>query len=119
MFLTIVRIFPNPVEMDAVRGFLSALLRPVCMQQGCLGCSVAAESDPDAIVLIETWESEKDLVHRLQSDGYAKVLATMEMSTRKPEVLIYEVVNRHGMESIEKVRIVPEEEYPLNHGGAR
>jgi quinol monooxygenase YgiN len=119
MFLTIVRIFPNADKTDSLRGFLSSLLRPVRMQLGCLGCSLSAESDPDALVIIEAWESEKDLVHRLQSDGYAKVLATMEMSTRKPEVLIYEVVNKQGMESIERVRMVPEEEYPLNHGGAR
>jgi quinol monooxygenase YgiN len=106
MFLTIVRIFPNAAEKDTVRGFLEALLRPVCVQLGCLGCSLAVESDPDALVLIETWESEKDLVHRLRSDAYAKVLATMEMSIKKPEVFIYEVVNQHGLESIERVRMV-------------
>jgi quinol monooxygenase YgiN len=106
MFLTIVRIFPNPDEKETIRGFLGALLRPVCAQLGCLGCSLAIESDPEALVLIETWESEKDLVHRLQSDGYAKVLATMELSIKKPQVIIYEVVSQHGMESIEKVRTV-------------
>jgi len=106
MYLTIVRIFPNADEQEAIRGFLSALLRPVCAQLGCLGCSLAVESDPDALVLTETWESERDLVRRLQSEGYAKVLATMEMSTKKPEVLIYEVVSQHGLESIEGVRIV-------------
>ena len=113
MFLTIVRIFPNADEKNTIRGFLGALLRPVCVQLGCLGCTLAMESDPDALVLIETWESEKDLVRRLQSDGFAKVLATMETSTKKPEVFIYEVVDQHGLESIEKVRMLPQEENPF------
>ena len=113
MYLTIVRIFPNADEKNTIQGFLGALLRPVCVQLGCLGCTLAMESDPDALVLIETWESEKDLVRRLQSDGFAKVLATMETSTKKPEVFIYEVVDQHGLESIEKVRMLPQEENPF------
>ncbi|MBP1648103.1 MAG: Antibiotic biosynthesis monooxygenase [Bacteroidetes bacterium] len=113
MYLTIVRIFPNADEKNTIQGFLGALLRPVCVQLGCLGCTLARESDPDALVLIETWESEKDLVRRLQSDGFAKVLATMETSTKKPEVFIYEVVDQHGLESIEKVRMLPQEENPF------
>ena len=112
MFLTIVRIFPTAKEKEAIRGFLGALVRPVCMQAGCLGCSLAMESDPDALVLTETWESEEHLVRRLQSDGYAKVLATMEMSIKKPEVFIYEVVSHHGLESIEKARMVSREGNP-------
>jgi quinol monooxygenase YgiN len=111
MFLTIVRIFPTAKEKEAIRGFLGALVRPVCMQRGCLGCSLALESDPDALVLTETWESEEYLVRRLQSDGYAKVLATMEMSIKRPEVFIYEVVHRHGLESIERIRMVSKEDH--------
>lgn len=113
MYLTIVRIFPNAEEKEAVRGFLSTLLRPVLAQSGCLGSSLAVESDPDALVLLETWESEADLVRRFQSDGYARVLATMEMSIRKPEVFIYEVVNQQGLESIERVRMIHREENPI------
>jgi quinol monooxygenase YgiN len=112
MFLTIVRIFPFANEREAVRGFLGALLRPVSMQRGCLGCSLSIELDPDALLLIETWESKEDLLRRLQSDGYANVLATMEMSTKKPEVSIYEVVNHDGLELIESVRMARKEEFP-------
>ena len=112
MFLTIVRIFPSANEKEAVRGFLGALLRPVRAQPGCLGCSLSTEMDPDALVLSESWDSEKDLVRRLQSTGYAKVLATMEMSMRKPEVFIYEVVRQNGLELIERVRMAAIGENP-------
>ena len=113
MFLTIVRIFPSANEKEAVRGFLGALVRPVRAQLGCLNCSLSTEFDPDALVLSETWESEKDLVRRLRSAGYAKVLAAMEMSMRKPEVFIYEVVHHNGLEVIEKVRMAAMGEDPV------
>ena len=112
MFLTVVRIFPCPNEKETVQGFLGALLRPVRAQLGCLGCSLTVELDPDALVLIETWASEKDLVRRLQSDGYAKVLATMEMSLRKPDVFICEIVNQEGLELIERVRMATMDGFP-------
>jgi quinol monooxygenase YgiN len=113
MFLTIVRIFPSANEREAVRGYLGTLLRSVRAQPGCLGCSLSTESDPEALVLSESWESEKDLVRRLQSTGYAKILATMEMSIRKPEVFIYEVVHQHGLELIEKIRMATMGETPV------
>lgn len=113
MFLTIVRIFPCPNEKEAVRGFLGDLLRPIRAQLGCLGCSLSTELDPDALVLIETWASEKDLLRRFQSDGYAKVLATMEMSVKKPDVFIYEVVNQEGLELIERVRMATMDGVPF------
>ena len=112
MFLTIVRIFPSAKERETVRGFLGALVRPVRAQPGCLDCSLSTELDTDALVLSESWDSEKDLVRRLQSTGYAKVLATMEMSVRKPEVFIFEVVHQHGLELIEKIRMATMGETP-------
>jgi quinol monooxygenase YgiN len=112
MFLTIVRIFPSAKEREAVRGYLGALLRSVRAQPGCIDCSLSTELDPDALVLSESWEAKKDLVRRLQSAGYAKVLATMEMSVRKPEVFIYEVVRQNGLEFIENVRMAAIGENP-------
>jgi quinol monooxygenase YgiN len=112
MFLSIVRIFPSVNEREAVRGYLGALLRPVRAQPGCLDCSLGSEFDPDALVLSESWETEKDLVRRLQSTAYAKVLETMEMSIRKPEVFIYEIVRQHGLEFIESIRMAAIGENP-------
>ena len=105
MYLTMVRIFPHAGDKEKLRGFLARILGPTRVQPGCLGCSLASESEPDALLYMETWESEADLVRRLQSDGYASVVATMELSTRKPEVYVYEVLNRQGLELIERVRV--------------
>jgi len=104
MYLTMVRIFPHADEMEEVRGFLAGILGPTRVQPGCLGCTLATESDPDALLYMESWQSKDDLLRRLQSDEYAKILATMELSAMKPEVCVYEVINQQGLEMIEKVR---------------
>jgi len=104
MFLTMVRIYPSADEIEAIRGFLVGLLGPTRVQPGCLGCTLATESEPEALLYTEIWESKADLLHRLQSENYSKVLATMELSTRKPDLCVYEVIDQHGMELIENVR---------------
>jgi quinol monooxygenase YgiN len=106
MFLTMVRIYPNAAEIEAIRGFLAGLLGPTRVQPGCLGCTLATESEPDALLYTEIWESKADLLRRIQSEKYSKVLATMELSTRKPDLCVYEVIDQHGMELIEKARRV-------------
>ena len=104
MFLTMVRIYPSADEADAIRGFLVGLLGPTRVQPGCLGCTLATESEPDALVYTEIWASKVELLHRLRSEKYSKVLAAMELSTREPDLCVYEVIDRHGMELIENAR---------------
>jgi quinol monooxygenase YgiN len=104
MFLTIMRIYPSEDETEAIRGFLVGLLGPTRVQPGCLGCTLATESEPDAILYTEIWESKEDLLNRLRSEKYSKVLATLELSTRKPDLCVYEVIDQHGMELIENAR---------------
>jgi quinol monooxygenase YgiN len=104
MYLTLVRLFPEAEKIDAVRRFLEGLLGSTRVQPGCLGSTVALESQPEALLLVESWQSEEDLLRRLRSEEYGKVLATMELSRRKPEVVIYEVVGQKGLELIERAR---------------
>jgi quinol monooxygenase YgiN len=105
MFLTIVRLFPFAEEKAALQEFLAGVLGPMRVQPGCLGCTLATESDPDALLFMERWQTKDDLLRRLQSDAYAKILATMELSTGKPEVSIFEVISQDGLEFIERVRM--------------
>jgi quinol monooxygenase YgiN len=109
MFLTLVRIYPSLNELEAVRAFLMGLVEPTRVQPGCLACTIATESEPDALVYMESWESTDDLLRRLRSDDYSKILAMMELSTRKPDVWVYEVRDPQGLEFIEKIRMGSEE----------
>jgi quinol monooxygenase YgiN len=105
MFLTMVRIFPHSNDEEAVRGFLAGVLGQTRVQPGCLGCTLATEYEPDALLYTESWQSKDDLLRRLKSGEYAKILESMELSTRKPEVYVYEVINQQGLELIERVRM--------------
>ncbi len=105
MFINLVRIFPSASDQEAVREFLTGRLEPTRVQRGCLSCTLATESHPDALLYMENWETMEDLLRHLRSDDYAKVLAMMELSTSKPDVSVYDVANEQGLELIEKVRM--------------
>lgn len=109
MFITLIRIFPGGDELEAARGFLVGLLEPTRVQPGCLGCTLATETDPDALLYMESWESIEALLGRFRSDEFTKVLMMMELSTSKPDVCVYEVSNQQGLELIEKVRLASQE----------
>jgi hypothetical protein len=53
---------------------------------------------------METWESMSDLLRRLQSVEFAKVLEAMESSASEPEFSVFELTNEQGLELIERVR---------------
>ena len=106
MFLTLVRVFPNSADRDPVRRFLSGVLGPTRVQPGCLSCTLASESEPEAILYMETWESMSDLLRRLQSVEFGKVLEAMESSASTPDFSVYELTNQQGLELIERARKV-------------
>ena len=87
------------------------LLEPTRVQPGCLSCTLGSESDPEALLYMETWESMDDLLRRLQSVEYGKVLATMELSVSKPDVYVYEVMSQRGLELIERVRMTDQDRW--------
>jgi quinol monooxygenase YgiN len=104
MFLTLVRVYPNSADAESVRRFLLGVLGPTRVQPGCLNCTLASESEPEALLYMETWESMGDLLRRLQSVEFGKVLEAMESSTCAPEFSVFELANQQGLELIERVR---------------
>jgi len=55
---------------------------------------------------METWESMDDLLRRLQSVEFGKVLEAMESSACAPEFSVFELTHQQGLELIERVRKV-------------
>ena len=62
-----------------------------------LGCA-------DRLTYIEEWENESDLMHRIGSASFKKVLALMEFSSRQPEFRIQTIHHTRGLEMIELIR---------------
>jgi len=105
MHLTILRLYPDSDDREPVWKFLEGVLGPTRVQPGCLGCTLASESNPEALLYMETWESLEDLLSRLQSVEFGKVLEAMESSACEPEFAVFELTNQQGLELIQRVRM--------------
>ena len=59
------------------------ILGPTRIQPGCISCRLYQVLDePDAVFLVEEWESRKKLDRHLNSDQYRIILSLMEASDR-------------------------------------
>jgi quinol monooxygenase YgiN len=82
------------------------LLAPTRVQPGCVSCRLYRDlDDPDALMLIEEWNSREALDHHLRSDDYRTVLEAMESSEREPELHFDTISTREGIEVVQQARI--------------
>ena len=81
------------------------ILGPTRIQPGCISCRLYQDLDePDAVFLVEEWESRKKLDRHFNSDQYRVILSLMEASDLFPEFKINSVSKTEGLEAIEAVR---------------
>ena len=79
---------------------------PTCVQPGCISCSFYQDlNDPDAIILVEEWESRENLDDRIKSDSYRVILSLMELAVEAPEIKINTISKTEGLEAIEALRL--------------
>ena len=105
VIFAVIKVFPSAKQQAQAIEILRSvqdLTRPC---PGCMGCWVSEEdfSQPH-IRYIEQWQSEETLQEHIQSDLYRRVLATMELSRRRPEVIYYFTAEERGFDLIEAVR---------------
>ena len=84
---------------------LTAQLNSTRVQPGCLRCDLYQDvENPEAITLVEEWESQGDLSLRLRSEDYRAVLAAAELSQAQPEICFDTVIRRGGLEVVVAAR---------------
>ncbi len=84
---------------------LTAQLGSTCVQPGCRKCDLYQDvENPEAITLVEEWESPGDLSLRLRSEDYRAVLAAVELSQEQPEIYFDTVIRRGGLEVVVAAR---------------
>jgi quinol monooxygenase YgiN len=105
MYLNMVRIYPDPAHQESLMRFLLGRLGPTRVQPGCLSCTLASESEPEALLYMETWESRETLLSHLRSAEFGKILEAMESSARKPDFLVYESIDREGIELLQQAHL--------------
>ena len=81
------------------------ILEPTKIQSGCISCRLYQDLDePDAVFLVEEWESREKLDRHFKSEQYRIVLSLMEASDQFPEIKINTVSKIEGLEAIEAAR---------------
>jgi quinol monooxygenase YgiN len=105
MVISTLRILTAPRSRTEVVRVLAAQLGPTRGQPGCLRCDLYQDiEDPEAITLVEEWESEADLRLRLGSDDSRAILEAIELSPEHPVLHLDTVFSRAGLEVIESAR---------------
>ena len=97
MLISTVRIVTAPRSRAEVVRTLAAQLGPTRVLLGCRKCDLYQDvENPEAITLVEEWESQADLVLRLRSEDYRAVLAAIELSQEQPVIHFDTVTRRTG-----------------------
>ena len=81
------------------------ILGPTRIKPGCISCRLYQDLDePDAVFLVEEWESRENLDRHINSEQYRIVLSLMEASDQFPDIKINTISKTEGLEAIEAVR---------------
>jgi quinol monooxygenase YgiN len=81
------------------------ILEPTKIQPGCISCRLYQDLDePDALFLVEEWESREKLDRHFSSEQCWIILSLMEAADQSPEIKINTVSKMEGLEAIEAAR---------------
>ena len=106
MIIFTLRLRSRKEDTNRIARSIVPLLAPTRVQPGCTNCRLYRDlDDPNALLLIEQWDTMEDLHHHLRSEDFRTVLSAAESSASEPEVWFYNVSVREGMEVVERARI--------------
>jgi quinol monooxygenase YgiN len=101
-------IIPQKKRKEALI-ILRSMIERTELEPGCINCRLYQDVlEERALMLEETWASEKDLESHLRSDKFFAVLLVVEMATEFPEIRFNVISHSTGIETIEKARAKPD-----------
>ena len=105
MVISTLRIVTAAKSRAQVVRTLIAQLGPLRVQPGCLRCDLYQDiENRDTVTLVEEWESQAELDHRLRSEEYRAVLESIELAQEQPVIHFDTVTRRAGLEIVESAR---------------
>ena len=105
MILANMRIQPVDNHRLEVLELLHSIQGWVQASPGCSSYRVSEESRGDhAILLSESWESDKDFREHVRSGLFDRILAALELSRIAPEVCIHQISGSEGLELVYRLR---------------
>jgi quinol monooxygenase YgiN len=78
---------------------------PTQVQPGCISCRFCQDlNDPDVVILVEEWQTRKELDRHFNSELYRIVLSLVDMSEKPPEFKLCTISKTEGLEALEAAR---------------
>jgi quinol monooxygenase YgiN len=104
MIISLLHLKVSPTERMNVLSTIHSILGPTSAKSGCLGCGFYSRTqNDDELLLLEKWESKKDLESHIRSDEFQKVLAAMETAIEPPEINFHTITSTEGLELVKKI----------------
>jgi len=86
--------------LKAIRG----MLEPARVERGCLSYRLYEDvEDRNTLVLVEEWETQKDLENHIHTENHRRLFALMDLLSEQPELRFNTVSHTAGMDLIENV----------------
>ena len=102
MFMISLKISSSPDRRSELFNTLKLLISPVSVTPGCIQCRLFEDtSEIGCFMVIEEWQTREDLVRRLKSDHFRRLLTVLEKSSTPPEVRCEKILNVNGIETID------------------
>jgi quinol monooxygenase YgiN len=101
----------SPGESWRLVEALQSLMEPTRQDNGCIGCELAlsAESDePPRIRYVEDWSSEENLLKRVRSDRFLRLVAVMEEARSAPQLTFALATGTRGLDYVAEARGGPQ-----------
>lgn len=105
MIIEWVGIVTSADQREELRQALSALIGPISVEPGCIGCTLYTEAGrPNKFCFETRWKSEADLVKHIRSEQYRDLLILIELAKKAPIVEFHDVSKTHGLELVSAIR---------------
>ncbi|MGC2063892.1 MAG: putative quinol monooxygenase [Thermodesulfovibrionales bacterium] len=104
MILATLRMVVQPERRRDLLETMRGMLEPARVERGCLSYRLYEDvEDRNAFVLLEEWETQKDLESHIRTDHQRRLLVLMDLLSGQPEFRFNTVSHTKEMNLIEDV----------------
>ena len=84
---------------------LLSLMGPLRKEPGCRSCAAFCDlDDGNRFILLEEWETPKEMKHHIQSRQFGVLLGTKTLLSEPPLICIHTVSQTWGMDAVQALR---------------
>ena len=94
-----------PEKQKELLQTLSSIIWPMGMEPGCLAYAAFCDiEDKNLLVLLQEWQTRKDLDHHLRSEMFGVLMGTRSLLNEPHGIQIYTIHKSEGLETVDAAR---------------